>query len=69
MIHTSAPYSQEGNGVSERRGRTIMEMVRVIILEGGIVDMLGSEVVLAMTHVKNLRPTQALEGSISPAEL
>lgn len=29
----------------------------------------GAEVVLAMTHVKNLRLTRALKGSISPAEM
>ena len=29
----------------------------------------GAEVVLAMTHVKNLRLTRALEGSISPAKM
>ena len=66
IFEPSAPYSQEENGVSERTGRTIMEMVRVTILEGGIDDTLWPEVVLAMTHVKNLRPTRALEGAISP---
>ena len=65
IFEPSSPYSQEENGVSERTGRTIMEMVRVTILEGGIDDTLWPEVVLAMTHVKNLRPTRALEGAIS----
>ena len=46
-----------------------MEMVRATILEGEMDDILWPEVVLAMTHVKNLRPTRALEGSISPAEM
>lgn len=68
VFEPSAPYSQEENGVSERTGRTIMEMVRATILEGGMDDTLWSEVVLAMTHVKNLRPTRALEGKISPIE-
>ena len=45
-----------------------MDMVRVTILEGGIDDTLWPEIVLVMTHIKNLRPTQALEGNISPAE-
>lgn len=65
----SAPYSQEENGVSERTGRTIMDMVRATILEGGIDDTLWLEIVLAITHIKNLRPTRALEGSISPIEM
>lgn len=32
-------------------------------------DIFWPEVVLAMTHIKNLRPTKALERSISPAEM
>ena len=65
----SAPYSQEGNRVSEQTGRTIMDMVRTTILEGGIDDTIRPEIVLTITHIKNLRPTQALEGFISPIEM
>lgn len=32
----SVPYSQEQNGVSERAGRTIMDMTKATILEGNI---------------------------------
>ncbi len=63
----SAPYSQEQNGVSERMGRTIMDMTRATILEGNIDDDLWPELVLAMTYIKNSRPTRALE-NISPHE-
>lgn len=45
-----------------------MEMVRATILEGDMDNTLWPEVVLAMTHLKNLWPTQALEGAISPFE-
>ncbi len=65
----SVPYSQEESGVSERTGRTIIDMVRATILEGGIDNTLWPEIVLAMTHIKNLRPTRALEGFISPIEM
>lgn len=41
-----------------------MEMLRATILERGMDDILWPEVVLAMTHVKNLRPTRALDGLI-----
>lgn len=44
-------------------------MVRATILERGSDDILWPEIVLAMTHVKNLRPTRALEGNISPKEM
>lgn len=43
-------------------------MMRATILEGRMEDTLWPEVVLAMTHVKNLQPTRALEHSISPIE-
>lgn len=63
----SASHSQEQNGVSERMGRTILDMTRCTIIEGDIPDDLWPEIVLAMVEVKNLRPTNALEGK-SPYE-
>ncbi len=69
IFEPSVPYSQEKNGVSKRIGRTIMEMVRATILEGGIDDTLWPKVVLVMTHIKNLCPTQALEKLISLAKM
>ena len=56
----SAPYSQEQNGVSERTGRTILDMTRSAIIGGDIPDYLWPEIALAMVHVKNIRPTSAL---------
>ena len=64
----SAPYSQEQNGVSERMGRTLMDMTRATILEGNIDDELWPELVLAMTYIKNSRPTRALADNLSPHE-
>lgn len=67
VFEPSAPYSQEQNGVSERVSRTIMDMTRATILDGNIDDNLWPEVILAMTQVKNVRPTEALGGN-SPHE-
>lgn len=64
-----ASYFQEENKVSDRTGRKIMNMIRVTILEGRIDNMLWPEIVLAMTHIKNLKPTQALRGFKSPIEM
>ncbi len=69
IFELSAPYSQEENGVSKCTGRTIIEMVRATILEGRMDDTFWPEVVLAMTDIKNLHPTQVLEGSISPTKI
>lgn len=61
IFEPSAPYSQEQNGVSERMGRTIMDITRATILEGNIDDELWPELVLAMTYIKNSRLTKALQ--------
>lgn len=61
IFEPSAPYSQEQNGISERVGRTIMDMTCATILDGNIDDDLWPEIILAMTQVKNVRPTSSLE--------
>ncbi len=61
-----APYSQEQNGVSDRVRRTILDMRRATILKGNIDNELWPEVVLAMTYIKNNRPTKALPSNSTP---
>lgn len=39
-----------------------MDMARISILEGGIDDMFWPEVILAMTYIKKIKPTTALNG-------
>ena len=63
----SAPYSQEQNGVAESTGRELMRIARAVIIAGSIPDYLWTEVMLAVTHIKDLRPTRALKG-LSPYE-
>ncbi len=46
-----------------------MDMVRATILECRIDDTLWLEIVLAMTHIQNLRLTRVLEDFISPIEM
>ncbi len=67
MFEPSTPYPQEENGIAERKGRTLMERVRCIIIGGGIPDNLWPEILLAITHVSNLLPTSSLKGQ-SPFE-
>lgn len=61
----SGTLPQERNGVSERMGRTIMDMTRSTMMGGNVPDDLSSEVVLAMLYVKHVRPTSALGGKNS----
>lgn len=46
-----------------------MEMVRATILKRRIDDIFWPEIVLAMTQIKNLWPTQVLKNSISIIEM
>lgn len=64
----SASYSQEENRISKRTRKTIMDMVSITIRQRGINDTLWLEIVLAMTHIKNLRPTRVLKTFISLIE-
>ena len=63
----SAPYSQQENGIAERKGRTLMECVRCTIIGGGIPDKLWPKILLAITHISNLLLTSSLHG-LSPFE-
>lgn len=45
-----------------------MDMTRATNLEGNIDDELWPELVLAMTYIKNSRPTRALADNLSPHE-
>ena len=67
MFKSSAPYSQEENGIAERKSRTLMERVRCTIIREEIPDELWPEILLAITHISNLLPTSSLH-SISPFE-
>ena len=69
ILEPSAPYSQEENGVSEGLERTLMEMAQASIIEGGIDDSFWPKVILAMTYIKNIRPTKALQGLTPHQEL
>lgn len=42
---------------------------KATILEKRMDDILWPKIVFAMTHIKNLRPTQILEGSMSSAKM
>lgn len=54
-------YLQEQNGVSEWLGQILIDMARVLIIKKEIDDTFWSEVILAMTYIKNIRPITALK--------
>jgi transposase InsO family protein len=59
---TSAPYSQQQNGVSERYNRTVMEMAQTMRLAAGLGPEFWSYAILAAVHIRNRMPTSAVPG-------
>lgn len=59
---TSAPYSQQQNGVSERYNRTVFEKARSMLMAAGLDSGYWSDAVLTATHIQNRMPTSALSG-------
>ena len=61
-IETTAPYSPSQNGVAERFNRTIIELVRAMIIGKGLPIFLWDEAVAYATFIRNRSPTRALKG-------
>src|SRR5271170_1984503 len=65
---TSA-YSSSSNGVAERMNRTLMDMVRtMMITASNIPGPFWGEAVHTAAKIRNRLPTSSLEGNISPHE-
>lgn len=64
IFEPPAPYSQDHNGVSKCINKTIMDITQLTIREKNLDNNLWSKVILAMTSVKNIQPTRALNRKI-----
>jgi hypothetical protein len=63
----TAAYSPQQNGVAERRNRTIMNMVRSMLLKGKMPKSFWPEAVKWSVHILNRCPTFAVK-NITPTE-
>src|SRR5579862_2096253 len=63
IIHeTTAPYSPDQNGVSERSNRTIMERTKAILAESNLPKILWMEIAATVVYLKNRSPTRSIKG-------
>jgi hypothetical protein len=63
VLHeTTAPYSPDQNGVSERANRTIMERTKAILADTKLDKVLWMEIAATVVYLKNRSPTTSLEG-------
>lgn len=62
-LATSAPYSPQQNGVSERMNRTLLDLARAMRFEKKLPETLWGEAVLHAAWIRNRCPTTALDGN------
>jgi transposase InsO family protein len=62
IIETTAPYSPSQNGIAERFNRTLLELVRAMLIARNLPPFLWDEAVSHATYLRNRAPTRALEG-------
>lgn len=61
-IHTTAPYSPSQNGVAERLNRTLLELVRAMMIAKSVPAFLWDEAVSHAVYLRNRVLTSALPG-------
>jgi len=64
----SAPFVSQQNGRSERSNRTLMIIIRCLMIQSGVTDQFWAEALKTACYLKNICPSSAIEGEI-PAEL
>lgn len=62
-------YSPQQNGVAERFNRTLVERIRVMLLESGIPKPFWGEAALTATYILNRNPCRSINLKKTPAEL
>ena len=69
IVHETTPaYSSSSNGIAERLNRTLLNMVRSMLLQSKIPTPFWAEAVDTANKIRNRLPTRSLPGNISPHE-
>lgn len=58
---TTVCYTPQQNGVAERLNRTLVEMVRCMLIESGLPQSLWCEALNTATYIRNRCPTEVLK--------
>ena len=58
----AAPYTQNQNGVSERKIRTVVERARTMLLEARLPERFWADAVATAVYILNRSPTKGLTG-------
>ncbi|KAL1458776.1 hypothetical protein WDU94_008892 [Cyamophila willieti] len=69
IVHRkTVPGCPQQNGVAERSNRTLMEMVRCMMLQAGVPKTFWAEAVMTAAYIRNRCPSSAIDNQI-PFEL
>ena len=67
-MQTTAPYTPQQNGVSERLNRTLVEMARTMLKHKKLEHSFWAEAITTANYIKNRCPTKALQ-DLTPHEV
>jgi transposase InsO family protein len=65
----SAPHTPQQNGVAERANRSIVEMARTLLHQGGVERRFWPEAVVTATYIKNRLPHRGVLVNKTPEEI
>jgi hypothetical protein len=69
IVHEpNSGYSPQSNGVAERLNRTLMEMIRPMLLKSKLPSAFWAEALATATYIRNRLPTKSLAFNMSPHE-
>lgn len=61
VLQQTAPYSPQQNGQAERKNRTLLEMSRCLLLEGGLDKKYWGEAVMTANYLLNRLPSASID--------
>jgi len=64
----TAPYNPQSNGVAERLNRTLIDMMRTILINGNMPHEFWAEALVHAAYIKNRLPTGSLKDYKTPYE-